>query len=381
MIRLKGINWQHRRAVDPIVGTLETFYERHPDIVIDWTARPLSGFEFAPIEQLARDYDLIILDHPFAGQIAATGCLSPLDNLLRGQEKAFIGPSLASYDYKGSIWALPVDAACQVAVSRPDLMRALGRETPKSFDQVMALGSRARARGWHLAIGLSEVHSLMTFFTYMANLGAACATEPEQDFCDVPAAREVLKALRALVKLVPSEAFTWNSISMHDQMVARDDLVYCPAVYGYATYAETDQRVPLRFHDLPGLASESSAGSTIGGTGLGISTACREPEAALAYSRYLLETETQRRFASLHGQPARVEAWDDAEIDARFGGCFSATRQTMEGCCTRPRYAGYLAFQEKAGPLVERHLLGDIPEVRLMDALRKLHETAGQAKV
>ena len=163
--------------------------------------------------------------------------------------------------------------------------------------------------------------------------------------------------------------------------VARDDLVYCPAVYCYATYAEADQRMPLRFHDLPGLASASPGGSTIGGTALGISSSCSSPDAALAYARYLMEATTQKRFAFLHGQPARVEAWEDGAIDERFGGCFAATRRTMEGCWIRPRYAGYLGFQEKAGDLVERHLRGDLAEGSLMDALRRLHETAGQATV
>ena len=48
--------------------------------------------------------------------------------------------------------------------------------------------------------------------------------------------------------------------------MARDDLVSCPAVCCYATYAERDQRKPLRFHDLPG--PRGHGGSTIGGTGL-----------------------------------------------------------------------------------------------------------------
>ena len=69
-----------------------------------------------------------------------------------------------------------------------------------------------------------------------------------------------------------------------------------------------DQRAPLRFHDLPGLASSQPVGSTIGGTGLGISSSCRAPEAALAYAAFLAEASTQQRFAELHGQPAHVAA-------------------------------------------------------------------------
>ena len=51
----------------------------------------------APAE-LARQYDLIVLDHPFAGDIAASGCLLPLDNLIGPEShQDFVGPSLASY--------------------------------------------------------------------------------------------------------------------------------------------------------------------------------------------------------------------------------------------------------------------------------------------
>jgi multiple sugar transport system substrate-binding protein len=349
-------------------------------MTVEWAARPLSGFELQPIAELAREHDLVILDHPFTGDIAKAGCLLPLDALLEGTAKNFVGPTLETYRYGGHIWALPVDAACQVAVSRPDLLRELRAEVPKSFSEVMSLGELGRRRSLKLAIALQGVHALMTFFTMMASLGAPCATDPDAELCDAPAAREVLRALRALVRLCPDEVLSWNSIALHDQMVGRDDLMYCPAVYCYATYAEADQRAPLRFHDLPGLASARPAGSTIGGAGFGISASCREPAAAFSYARYLFLADTQRRFAALHGQPARVEAWEDAEIDERFGGCFTATRQTMEGCWIRPRYPGYLSFQEKAGALLEHHLRGDLAEPSLMDALRGLHETAGRTR-
>jgi multiple sugar transport system substrate-binding protein len=74
------------------------------------------------VAELARRYDLIVLDHPFAGQIAASGCLLPLDDLVAGQDAAFIGPSLVSYRLVGHIWALPIDAACRIAAYRPDLL-------------------------------------------------------------------------------------------------------------------------------------------------------------------------------------------------------------------------------------------------------------------
>jgi multiple sugar transport system substrate-binding protein len=218
------------------------------------------------------------------------------------------------------------------------------------------------------------VHSLMTFFTLCANLGKPCVTSPDQPFADSGAARLALEHLRELLALCPKEALDWNSIALHDAMVARDDLLFCPAVYCYATYAEADQRRPLRFHDLPG--PRGYGGSTIGGTGLGISAHCRNPEAAFAYARFAATAVAQGAFAVNHGQPARVDCWRDAAIDARFGGCYSNTLRTMERCWIRPRFAGYLGFQAKAGDLIEQHLRGGIVETDLLDRLQRLFETS-----
>ena len=160
-------------------------------------------------------------------------------------------------------------------------------------------------------------------------------------------------------------------------MAARDDLAFCPAVYCYATYAESDHAHPLRFHDFPG--PNGVRGSTIGGTGLGISAHCGQPEAALDYVRFCAKPRTQRLFAQNHGQPARREVWEDPKIDASFGGCYAATLRTMEQCWTRPRFKGYLGFQAKGGDLIEQHLRGAMSEMELLDALQRAFEAAGQA--
>src|SRR4029079_5691243 len=102
-----------------------------------------------------------------------------------------------------------------------------------------------------------------------------------------------------------------NSIRLHEVMVEEDLFAYCPAVYCYATYAESDQRRPLRFADLPGPDSPLPIGSTIGGTGLAISASSNSPEAALLYAAFAAGADVQREFARHHGQPARIEIWQD----------------------------------------------------------------------
>ena len=375
--KLRGITWDHRRAIDPLTSTQALFTKQHPEIEVEWASRPLHGFEFTPIPDLARQYDLIVLDHPFCGEIAASRCLMPVDDIVGpASSDPYIGPSRVAYTYDGACWAVPIDAACQVAVSRPDMLAKLNEKPPTDWRGLLDLGTKATRKQWKLAIGLRGVHSLMTFFTLCANLRRPCATDPEQPLIDRDTARNALDHMRALLALCPPEALDWNSIELHDAMASREDLVFCPAVYCYATYAESDLLHPLRFHDLPGPGGP--AGSTIGGTGLGVSAHGSAPEAALAYARFVATAEVQRLFALNHGQPARRETWADPEIDARFGGCYSATLRTMEQCWIRPRFKGYLGFQAKAGNLIEQHLRRAISETQLLDALQREFAAAGK---
>lgn len=369
-MRLKGITWDHRRAIDPLVETMPLFKARHPEIEIEWSSRPLSGFEFTPVSTLAESYDLIILDHPFMGAVAAAQTLVPIDDIV-GREDPFVGPSLETYRMGGKTWALPVDAACQVGVSRRDLLAKLDSVPPGNWAELMALGAKALKRGQFLAMGFKGVHSLMTFFTLMANVGSPCASNGKQDFANRQTAREVLAMMRDLLRHCPPESLDWNSIALHDAMTTRDDLVFCPAVYCYATYAEADQRRPLHFHDLPGPTGHG--GSAIGGTGLAISARSKHIAEAMAYVRFAAESATQMAFALHHGQPAHRRVWEDDAINERFGNCYRNTRATIDSSWIRPRYDGYLSFQEKGGEMMEAHLRGIIGEDELLSGLQDLH--------
>lgn len=77
-IRLRGMTWDHPRGYDPLVAC-SALYKDHNGVEITWEKRSLQDFESFPVEELARRYDLIVIDHPHAGQVAREGCLYPLD--------------------------------------------------------------------------------------------------------------------------------------------------------------------------------------------------------------------------------------------------------------------------------------------------------------
>ena len=122
---LKGIAWDHPRGYDPMVATAREFERENPGVKISWEKRSLQAFGEQPVEQLAPDYDLVVIDHPHVGSVAETGCLLAIDQHvskedLHALEKRSVGLSQRSYRYEGHHWAIAIDAAAQVSAYRPD---------------------------------------------------------------------------------------------------------------------------------------------------------------------------------------------------------------------------------------------------------------------
>ena len=94
MIELRGSSWHHERGHAPMVATAAE-YERLTGgaVRIRWEPRSLKEFGVASVEDLARDYDLVVIDHPHIGLIAETGCAVPLDEMAAPGDLAALGPA------------------------------------------------------------------------------------------------------------------------------------------------------------------------------------------------------------------------------------------------------------------------------------------------
>ena len=124
---LRGITWGHSRGITPLLAASQRYEELHPGVQIQWKKRTLQEFADFPIEKLTADYDLLIIDHPWVGTAAATGCVLPLEKYLDkeyldNQLANSVGGSHESYNYEGSQWALAIDAATPAASYRADLL-------------------------------------------------------------------------------------------------------------------------------------------------------------------------------------------------------------------------------------------------------------------
>jgi multiple sugar transport system substrate-binding protein len=378
MTILKGLSWGHRRATGPLQPLVDRFRSDNPDVEVEWTVRPLSDFEHQGLAAVAEQFDLIIYDHPFSGDVVASGAFVALDQHMPGlgveDDERFVGKSLASYRYGGGVWGAPIDGATQHGLYRADLLG--DRPLPVSWDEVLLLGAALRGRGLFIGMACETPHAVLTLAALMANAGSPWSADPALKFSiDRSALQQALEQVSAVLEYCPPEAIGWNSIDLHDQMVARDDVVYAPCVYGYATYGESDLRRRLSFAPFPGTTEPYQAQTAIGGTAVGLSRHCEERAAALRFIAFLLSDMAQRQIIPAHhGQPALAAAWDDAVTDQRFNGYFSDIRSTIDAAWIRPRLPGYPNFQKEAGILVRRLLAQEIASEAGLDGIMALAE-------
>jgi multiple sugar transport system substrate-binding protein len=338
---LKGMTWSHPRGYDPMVATsLE--WERRGGMAIHWDKRSLQDFESFPVEELAKTYDLIVIDHPHVGQVTAEGCLAPLEPITDD----FVGGSYASYTFDAKQWAYPIDAAAQVMAYRADILP----EPPENWDHVVQL-----AYAGQVVLPMLAPHSLMTFYTLAANAGHPCAATGE--FIAVAAGTAVVEQIRRVTSLIEPSNFAMDPIAASEAMARADALVsVMPLGYGYVSYARDgfrDRR--LSFADIP---LPSHRGSALGGTGIAVSAFSTHLDEARAYAAFVASADVQRgSYASSGGQPGHVAGWEDDAVNADAHDFYRATRATLEASYVRPRHRGYMAFQHAASERLNAGLL------------------------
>lgn len=374
MIVLKGITWDHERGYAPLVYTSRAFSKLHPEIRIDWKKRTLKEYGDYPVEKLAQEYDLLLVDHPFMGEAAEQGILLDLKQHLDPQtlaerERQELGVSHRCYAYGGKQFALSVDTAMVTAAYRPDLLEALGMTPPETFDELIAF-AKALPAGKTVASPLCPTDIWCTFLSLGAALaGADFITEYR---IDREASCKALEMIGMLRQIVDPRSTDWNPIRVQDEMAAGDTVVYAPYAFQYINYAWQDQPHPLRYGASP-LWSGAKTTGVLGGVGIAVSVASQHAQEALEYVKYVTDPAVQSsEYLFSGGQPGQNGAWFSPENDRLVGGFFSGTLAAVEHAYLRPRFPGWNIFQEKAGDLLHDAFDRGLSPNQIADGLERL---------
>jgi multiple sugar transport system substrate-binding protein len=138
-------------------------------------------------------------------------------------------------------------------------------------------------------------------------------------------------------------------------MAQSRDVALCPLIYGYVNYASPTQPglAPISFTNAPRKTRGGRPGSTLGGTGIGISTRCKPSEELLNHLRWLLSEGAQSVFIPSHdGQPSRRSSWHNGAVNERWNHFYEHTADTLERAYVRPRFNGAIAFQTRCSLLI-----------------------------
>ncbi|MEM9528865.1 MAG: carbohydrate ABC transporter substrate-binding protein, partial [Bacteroidota bacterium] len=193
---------------------------------------------------------------------------------------------------------------------------------------------------------------------------------------------QALTMLRELGRHINRECFGWNPIQVYEAMTLSDDYVYSPFAYGYANYSQEGfARKLLTFHDTVSIDGQNLI-TTLGGTGLAISVHCQHTEWAARYAAYVALPNTQKKlYVNFGGQPGHREAWLDESNNARLSNYFRNTLPTLDRAFLRPRYAGHMYFQDRAGAPIREFMMQGGNISTLMNRLNQLYQDSLEQQI
>lgn len=350
MAELRGITWRHSRGFTPLAAASQLYNDIHPETSIAWDIRSLWSFGEEPLDRFAKKYDLVVWDYPFAGAVAASGCFVPLDELcaadeIRRFENAFVGPAYGGFSSAGRQWALPIDAACQVAAARTDILEARGFSVPQAWDEIVEL-----ARDGLVAMPLRPMGIWASFLSLCGQAGDVPFTRP-----DIPFDREIgataLARLAQLVPLLDPRCFELFPTALFSEMTNEDAVAYVPLAYGYSAYSNPNYaRRPLTFLS-PVADGPVFRGATYGGAGISVSSQSANKVEAAGFMAWLVSDQVQCGVVKhCFGQPSARAAW--AKSETLNGDFYVNTLATIEHAFSRPTVPAFHHFQSESGALL-----------------------------
>lgn len=358
-IVLNGITWGHSRGITPLLAASQRYSELHPHIEIHWRKRSLQEFADFPIEKLTETYDLLIIDHPWVGRAGATRCVLPLEahipeSYLSDQAAHSVGNSHLSYAYDGSQWALAIDAATPVASYRADLFEKNGERPPDTWSELLSLARKGRV----ILPGI-PIDTLMCFYAFcIANGGEPFRDEAKRMVIDDQTGTAALEQMRSLWSLCDPCIYDCNPIAVAERMTRSDDFWYCPFAYGYSNYARKGYASHiLTYAGTVRMDDGHRLRTTLGGTGLSVSAFSTHAKEAIDFAQWVVSPVIQSTLYAEHGgQPGYRSAWLSEHNNRLTNDYFRNTLETLDEAYVRPRYNGYLHFQDLAGDPIRDYL-------------------------
>jgi multiple sugar transport system substrate-binding protein len=185
--------------------------------------------------------------------------------------------------------------------------------------------------------------------------------------------------MQEFYSLLDKKMFSCNPIAVAELMTRTDDYWYCPFAYGYSNYSrEGYAENILQYTDLIKFNGRRLR-STIGGTGIAVSAFSNHKDWAIKFAEEIVSEKSQSTFYVQHGgQPGHKTAWLNEDANHLCNDFFKNVLPVMEYGYMRPRYNGYLFFQDHAGEPLQQFLLNGGNPLQVLKKMNHLYHQSLQ---
>ena len=265
---------------------------------------------------------------------------------------------------------MAIDAATPVASYRADLLEKSGIKVPDTWEDVLEL-----AQSGKVAVPGIPVDLLMNFYMFCLAVGE----EPfrtQEEVVSHEKGTEALKTMKQLWSLCGKEVFDYNPIAVAEVMTKTDKYFYCPFAYGYSNYSRAGYaKHLLHYTDVVRFKQHGRLKSTLGGTGLAISASTAYKQECLDFAVWINSPEVQQGlYTEYGGQPGHRSAWTNPHLNHISHNYFQNTLPALDRAYVRPRYHGYLHFQDLAGDPVRNYLMGKESEESALAQINRIYQ-------
>jgi multiple sugar transport system substrate-binding protein len=359
-MKLRGITWDDPRGFGGLENATRAFiHEFNYDVDIEWDKQSLYEFTMRSPGELAKHYDLVIVDYPSIGDLAMSNEYIPIDSIINSEDlikirKETVGKSLNTYIYKDHVWALPIDVSAQVSAYRPDLLS----EVPRSIISMLNLARKLYNDGaCKIALSLTPLHAHSTFLSILANIDRKIWNRHFHEIDD-SAIHKALSILEEMGDYVHRISFDSDPIKLLDYMATTDEICYAPYIYGYFNYSRNRYRSNIVLFSAVPSSTTMPIGAVLGGAGIAVS---RRAEGSLDIIRrfllWLLNRDVQINiYFKGYGQPSNIYAWIDENVNLETNDAYLNTLSTVIHAYPRPNFPGFTKIHEESGKIIQKFL-------------------------
>ncbi|MFJ6669587.1 ABC transporter substrate-binding protein [Actinosynnema sp. NPDC091369] len=323
------------------------------EIVYHKLPREADGQREQLVRRLAAEddgMDVMALDVTWTAELAKAGWIKEFTGQARSEvEDGTLETPLDTARYEGKLYGAPDNTNVQLLWYREDLLKGLGVQPPKTWDEMIDIGSRLEADGNDETPGLvqatgKQYEGLVVLYNTLVNTAGGHILD--EDGTKAVVDDGAVKALEVLKKFATSDVVdpSFSNAVEDDARLAMEGgkaafMLNWP--YVYAAAQKVESLAPnLKWAPYPSIDG-GDANVTVGGINYAVSSFSRHPDESFDAVLCLRSAENQKFAAINDGVPPTIESvYDDPEMAKPYP-MKDAILETLKNASVRPRTPAY----------------------------------------